>query len=105
MDALNLVTLLSVVILKFSLAGVLLWRTHTWTWLGRGLLLMFLIFGIVYSLPFLRLVGLAVPYWATLAIRIVAIVDCALILGALINHDWEEPASGIQWAKLLGLKK
>jgi hypothetical protein len=101
----NLVTLLLVSVLKFTLFFVLLIKTHTWTWLGRGLLIMFLLFGVAYSLPFLRLVGWEVPYWLTQGLRLVALIDSLVILVALLRYDWEDAPSGIQWGRLLGIKR
>jgi hypothetical protein len=97
----NLITLGLLVILKFTLAIVLLVRTTHWTMLGRGLLVMFFLFGFVYALPFLRLAGFAIPEWVTQALRAIVITDCLVILVALYRYDWPETPARVQWGDLL----
>jgi hypothetical protein len=99
----NLVTLGMMVILKFTLAIVLLLRTTTWTMLGRGLLVMFFLFGVAYALPFLRLSGLSIPDWVTQVLRAIAIIDGLVILIALYRYDWPATPTRVQWGDLLHL--
>jgi hypothetical protein len=99
----NLVTIGLIVILKFTLAIVLLLRTTAWTMLGRGLLVMFFLFGVAYALPFLRLAGLDIPDWVTQILRAIVIVDCLVILVALYRYDWPDIPVRVQWGELLHL--
>lgn len=100
----NLVTLFLVAALNLTLFGVLLRRTYEWTWLGRGLLVFFLVFGIAFTLPFLRLTGWEIPLWTNQALRLVVIVDSIVILVSLLRYPFPPAPDGIQWTKLLGLE-
>ena len=105
-DAFNLITVFLVVILKYTLAGVLLVMTRRWTWLGRGLLLMFLLMGTAFGVPLLlRFLGTTTPAWFYDGLRVLFIIDSIAILAGLARYDWPERPDQIQWESLLGLRR
>lgn len=108
----DLVTIAGISLMKFRLAWVLLRRTWHWSLLGRGLLLMFLCFGVLYAIgvpgaliDILRGDIDDVADWWRFPFRIALITSLAVIMHALNTYVWPEPPAGIQWTRLLGMER